>query len=57
MPTIQIDVESNKADLDTLVVQLNEAVANVAAITAQITAFQLSFTVTELPETPPAAAE
>lgn len=49
MANITIDVESNKADLDALVSQLDTALANVATITSQITSFQLTFTVTEVP--------
>lgn len=51
MSLIQIDVESNKSDLDALVAELETALQTVTDVTAKITAFQLTFSVTEVPET------
>lgn len=50
MATISIDVESNKADLDTLVESANAKIGELQAILSQISAFQLQFTVTEVPQ-------
>lgn len=55
MSLIQIDVESNKSDLDSLVAELETALQTVTDVTAKITAFQLTFSVTEVPETGPEA--
>lgn len=56
MAAISIDVESNQADLNTLVNSANAKIGELQAILSQITAFQLAFTVNELPATPPADA-
>lgn len=51
MAEITIDVESNKLDLDTLVTDANAKISELQAILTQITAFQLTFSVTEVPPT------
>lgn len=53
MATINIDVESNKADLDALVASANTKITELQGILGQITSFQLKFTVTEIPSTTP----
>lgn len=54
MSIIRVDIESNKPDLDALVETANAKIGELQAILTEISAFQVTFTVTEVPTSEPA---